>query len=900
MAEARNAFRTLVKEAPEKLQLRIQQLLDSLVFKDELSSTKTELEAGQADQGSYVHIASADTITAKHTFAPASATAPFTLGSNALAQLVTGLNADYLDSQHGSYYQNASNINAGTLAVSYGGTGLNTLATGRIPYGAGTSAFGSSATLVYASSSLGVGTAGPDRTLDVLHASDPQVRLTQADGTVYVDLKADSSGNLNILPSGTTVTIGSGAAGIDYILQFNGADSDGVITWMEDEDYLKLSDDTLVDSTENIYFRDTAISINSADDGHLDIAADTTVDINTPGVVCSGWLSADNFTDSAHYTGFPNRTDTSLSWADGSYTLTLTATNDKIWISGVEYTINTLTKQLSVAQEAVSGLYWFWIALSGAVPTLYADTSHPGFDKCLVATVYWNTTTNKGLLADERHWFGRDQWTHEYLHETVGARYASGLAGTFTDTTFEIGIGEFYDEDIEHEITPAQTTARVLYHNGDADWAWDTLTTPYKVVNPGVDSNLRYNSGNNLATVDNNKYVNSWVFISGDTSYPVHIVIGTAQYATIALARAATLPSLGALPSAEEKIIFKVTYQNNGGTPDYIETTDYRSSSNLPTGSYVATDHGSLAGLTDDDHTQYSLVAGTRAFTGSVTIGAAAAGTDYTLTFDGENNDGVLTWMEDEDYFKSSDDILVDSTENIYFRDTAISINSADDGHLDLTADVSIDLNTATNTDLVVNFAGTSNSGVLTWMEDEDRFQFSDDVNLLDGEKLILGTGLDGNIYSSSDDLYIEQDTSDKDIIFKINDGGVDTEIMRLDGSESRVGIGVTGPTQTLQVCGSVRSAKQAAASMANEDILWTAITGSYGLLIVADATNGKTGVFRVDNTAIAIISADAEFTVTVDTPNKLNVYWDSTMFKIQNKTGGTISVSAGAFVVAP
>lgn len=242
MAETRNAFRTLVKEAPEKLQLRIQQLLDSLVFKDELSATKTEITGSTDFTGTYVRVSSADTITAQHTFAPAAATAPFLLGNNAKTQLVSGLNADYLDSQHGSYYQNASNINAGTLAVSYGGTGLNTLATGRIPYGAGTSAFGSAATFVYSSSSLGVGTAGPDRTLDVLHASDPQIRLTQADGTVYVDLKADSSGNLNVLPSGTTVTLGGGAAGVDYILQFNGETNDGVITWMEDEDYFKFSD----------------------------------------------------------------------------------------------------------------------------------------------------------------------------------------------------------------------------------------------------------------------------------------------------------------------------------------------------------------------------------------------------------------------------------------------------------------------------------------------------------------------------------------------------------------------------------------------------------------------------------------------------------------------------------
>lgn len=39
----------------------------------------------------------------------------------------------------------------------------------------------------------------------------------------------------------------------------------------------------------------------------------------------------------------------------------------------------------------------------------------------------------------------------------------------------------------------------------------------------------------------------------------------------------------------------------------------------------------------------------------NVNIGKGTAGVDYTLTFDGETNDGVITWMEDEDYFKFSD-----------------------------------------------------------------------------------------------------------------------------------------------------------------------------------------------------------------------------------------------------
>ncbi|GAG08661.1 unnamed protein product, partial [marine sediment metagenome] len=192
------------------------------------------------------------------------------------------------------------------------------------------------------------------------------------------------------------------------------------------------------------------------------------------------------------------------------------------------------------------------------------------------------------------------------------------MAGTFTDTTITIGAGKFYDEDIEF-VNAEETNCKVLYHNGDADWAWDVLDTPYKVVNPGVDDTLYYNNGNALATVGNNKYVNYWVFITPDTSEPVNIVLGTEYYNTIALVRAGTIPSLGDLPSPEFKLIYKITYQNDGGTPDYIETTDYRASSNLPIGSYVAADHGALAGLADDDHPQYSPKA-SPTFTGTVTV----------------------------------------------------------------------------------------------------------------------------------------------------------------------------------------------------------------------------------------------------------------------------------------
>ena len=92
------------------------------------------------------------------------------------------------------------------------------------------------------------------------------------------------------------------------------------------------------------------------------------------------------------------------------------------------------------------------------------------------------------------------------------------------------------------------------------------------------------------------------------------------------------------------------------------------------------------------------------------TFGTGVSGTDIALTFDGETNDGIITWMEDEDYFQFSDDILMTTTEKLQFRDTAIYINSSTDGQLDLVADSEIQI-AATTIDINGN---VDVSGTLT------------------------------------------------------------------------------------------------------------------------------------------------------------------------------------------
>ena len=129
-----------------------------------------------------------------------------------------------------------------------------------------------------------------------------------------------------------------------------------------------------------------------------------------------------------------------------------------------------------------------------------------------------------------------------------------------------------------------------------------------------------------------------------------------------------------------------------------------------------------------------------------LTFGAGTAGTDITITFDGETNDGELKWMEDEDYFEFSDDILVASTEKLQFRDTAIYINSSTDGQLDLVADTEIQI-AATTIDINgnVDISGTLTIGSAGISEAELEILdgatvTTTELNILDGDTTATST----------------------------------------------------------------------------------------------------------------------------------------------------------------
>jgi len=245
-------------------------------------------------------------------------------------------------------------------------------------------------------------------------------------------------------------------------------------------------------------------------------------------------------------------------------------------------------------------------------------TTVPAFSNPFIATIYYNTVTDKGLLGEERHGIKMDGDTHTLLHHTVGVRYESGLAGTFVDTTFSIAAGVIDDEDISFSITPAQTTCNVLYKDGAADFKWLAGQTKYYYEDGGSD--LNYNDGNTLTPLAANKYMAVWIFATNDTTTPIISLIGQRTDTTLADARNNNKYeslTLGTLPYQEMKLLYRVILQNTA-TP-YVEAQDLRNISNLPAGTYVATTHNALTGLSYD-------LAGHTGFEPTVTKGNLTAG----------------------------------------------------------------------------------------------------------------------------------------------------------------------------------------------------------------------------------------------------------------------------------
>lgn len=425
--------------------------------------------------------------------------------------------------------------------------------------------------------------------------------------------------------TGNELTFSGGAGGIAFgvgTAQPFRIEADGTVNTGDTVDYY-----TLVTDTNDI-----------PNKGYLDVVIQPQIDdLNQMHIIMS------------EPTGFPNRTDSVISFNEGTNTFTIAPTGSSYdyYIDGVKTTV-AITKNFTISDT--EGMHFIYFSDNtgtlSEMPFFSLDLLESG---AYCTAIYWDATNKKLIyFADERHGLTMDSATHAYLHTVNGARYMSGfaLSGFNTDglgsdnasARFACEGGSLRDEDLLHTIvdgTP-QTLSPiaqipVLYREGpDGDWrikAADDYPVIYNGTAGYTGTLLPFNewtgspAGWQLTEVANTNFVMTHYFATNDVYIPVIGIQGQAEYNTIIDAyngALSELNSLAGLPFQEfvplGTVIWEVnnTYSNavkarirkTDGGEDYVDwrTTDTFTSA---VGGGALTDHGNLSGLTDDDHPQY-------------------------------------------------------------------------------------------------------------------------------------------------------------------------------------------------------------------------------------------------------------------------------------------------------
>jgi|5B_taG_2_1085324.scaffolds.fasta_scaffold00331_18 cytoskeletal protein CcmA (bactofilin family) len=273
----------------------------------------------------------------------------------------------------------------------------------------------------------------------------------------------------------------------------------------------------------------------------------------------------------------------------------------------------------------------------------------------------------------------------------------------------------------------------------------------------------------------------------------------------------------------------------------------------------------------------------------TLTFGAGTAGTDITVTFDGETSDGVLKWMEDEDYFEFSDDILVASTEKLQFRDTAIYINSSTDGQLDIVADTEVQI-AATTIDMNGN---ADVSGTLTYGSLSDGAititAFVDEDNMASNSATLVPT-------QQSVKAYVDTQLTAEDLDFQADSGGalsidLDSETLTFtggtgidtSGSGNAVTFAIDSTVATLAGTQTFTN-KTLTSPKINENVALTATATELNLL------DGVSGLVQADFTKLAAVDSTATELNIVDGNTSIGTTTVSDGHGIVMNHGGTMA----------
>lgn len=355
-------------------------------------------------------------------------------------------------------------------------------------------------------------------------------------------------------------------------------------------------------------------------------------------------------------TGFPNRTDSTISFNDLTRTFSIApvASNFDIFSKGNVFRF-TSTQSLTIPNT--EGVYYVYFSTTGVLSYTTTFDLTLITDKIYVANLYWSVSSQKAIiLGDERHGITMDGATHEYLHNLNGAVLTSGANVGFVDTATgasnteaEISLTDmvFRDEDIRLDIinavTPANPFEQVLspiakipvyYRNGASGYWLKDAATNFP-VKQGT-SRIQFNNPAGPWTqvdVQEDNYVSMWVFATNNSSEPVIAILGQKEHNKLSDAQEQdTYDSLnfGTMPVQEFKVLYRIIFKTSvtfSNTPKavVVDVRDLRVSPDTEFAQLAPNDHGLLSGLADPDH------APTAVTTTGVTLDGGLSSSDVDL-----------------------------------------------------------------------------------------------------------------------------------------------------------------------------------------------------------------------------------------------------------------------------
>lgn len=379
-------------------------------------------------------------------------------------------------------------------------------------------------------------------------------------------------------------------------------------------------------------------NVSSISTHNIDELADVTITSAQNGQLLqyngSAWVNS--VMPSAEPIGHENKSQSTISFDESTrqFSISPVSGSYSVWCKGIKY-IKTSTETVTI--DNTPGLHYIYFSNTGVLSSKmsYFDWEND----TPTAYIYWNQTDSKAyFFADERHGVTLDWATHEYLHRTRGAVMAEGfgangyiLDGNGNDNTyavFSLANGTFFDEDLQvditHSATPASNTWEqrlqanayipIFYHS-NTHWKKDVATEfPMKQGSARVQYNLNTSGNWSTVDIDSNKWGITWLVATNNLNEPVLGILGQEIYLTLGDAEAAVWEDLNldGFPVFEFRPLHKIVYQTATGftnTPHAALRGVYdlrrvtSSGAGIPT--TPVSDHGSMTGLLDDDHTQY-------------------------------------------------------------------------------------------------------------------------------------------------------------------------------------------------------------------------------------------------------------------------------------------------------